>query len=136
MKNNQLYLSFLTIILWMGSNTLPAVAAEQTIELGKKGEISLSSETKVGDLTLPAGRYRLVHRVDGSNHFIHFEGLVPGNPYFRTSPTVKGHPGEVPCRVESVGRKVSQTALYTTPENGTTRLTKVEIAGENVAHIF
>ena len=136
MKTKLMYLSFLTIIVWMWSHGLPAVAAEQTMEMGKKGEVSLSSETKVGDLTLPAGRYRLGHRVDGSNHFIHFEGLTPGNPYFQTSSTVKGHPGEVPCRVESVGRKISQTALYTTQENGATRITKVEIAGENVAHLF
>ena len=135
MKTKLMYVSFLTIIVWMWSYSLPAVAAEQTMEMGKKGEVSLSSETKIGDLTLPAGRYRVGHRVDGSNHFIHFENLTSGNPRFRTL-TVKGHPGEVPCTVESVGRKISQTALYTTQENGVARISKVEIAGENVAHLF
>ena len=136
MKNNRIFLMLMTIIAWLGFHAVTLRAADQTIKVGKKGEVSLSSETKVGDLTLPPGRYQLGHRDEGSNHFLHFEALTPGNPYYRKTPTGKGHPGEVPCRVESVGRKISQTAIYLTQENGTARITKVEIAGENVAHLF
>ena len=49
---------------------------------------------------------------------------------------VKGHPGEVRCRLEHLKAKVKQTAVYTLIEGGVQRLSKVKIAGENVAHLF
>ena len=40
------------------------------------------------------------------------------------------------CKVEPLAKKVSQTAVYTTTEGTGSRVTKVEIGGENVVHVF
>ena len=110
---------------------------ESDIKVGKKGEVTFNSETKVGELTFIPGRYALQHRVDGADHFIHFTRLTGENPYHRSSPTFPtAHPGEVPCKLEPQPSKVSQTTIVTKKEDGENRVVRVLIAGENVAHLF
>ena len=48
----------------------------------------------------------------------------------------KAHPGETKCKIEPLSKKVSQTTVYTVDEGAFNRLTKVEVGGENVAHVF
>ena len=103
---------------------------------GKKGQITLRSETEVGDLVLKPGTYRVQHRVEGSDHVIHFEALTKGNPYYSTVAGVKGHPGEIKCRLEPLSGKVRHTAVYTRKDGDIYRVTKVEIGGESVAHLL
>ena len=140
MKHNRFLLSFCIVaasMLLYVARPPTAAGDEYAMKIGKNAEVTFSSETKVGDITLPPGRYRLQHRVEGSEHFIHFIALSRSNPYFRSGSTViKGHPGEVKCRVEPLAKAVSQTAIFTEQESGVSRITRVEIPGENVAHLF
>lgn len=118
--------------------TVAAAADQQAIKVGKKGEVMLSQETQVGDLTLKPGHYQMQHRVDGEDHMIHFTELkgIHRTPYYPSGPTGTAHPGEVKCRLEPMNAKASQTAVTMSTEGGMRRITKIEIAGENVAHVF
>lgn len=109
---------------------------EHALKVGKKGEVTFDHPTKVGDLTLPAGQYQLQHRVEGQDHLIHFVALGKTNPYYPTTPGVTGHPGEVKCRLEPLGKKAQSTTIWVNQEDDTYRLVKVEVGGENVAHLL
>lgn len=108
----------------------------QAVQLGRKAEITLGSDVQVGSLTLKAGRYVLQHRGVRSVHFLHFTELEKANPYHRITQGAKAHPGEVRCRLEPLPAKASRTAVYLSSEDGISRVTKVEIAGEYVAHLL
>jgi hypothetical protein len=98
----------------------------QQLKIGKTGQVSFSQPTKVGEVLLPAGSYRFVHRVAGDDHFVQFTQTSPGSRDF----------GEVKCQIEPRSKKVSQTAITTMDEGGVRRITRIEVAGENVTHVF
>lgn len=98
----------------------------QQLKVGKTGEISFTQPTKLGEVLLPAGSYRFVHRTAGDDHFVKFTGTKGKGREF----------GEVKCQIEPLSEKASQTAISTTDEGGTRRITRIEVRGENVAHVF
>lgn len=119
------------------SVTVATAADQQVIKVGKKGEVKFSQDTQVGDLTLKAGNYQMQHRVEGSDHMIHFTELKGGdNPYYPSGPTDKAHLGEVKCRLEAMSAKAKETRVTVSTEGGVRRITRIEIQGENVAHVF
>lgn len=128
----------LVVLLVLLAGTFAVAGESNSIKVGKKGDIMLSQETKVGDLTLKPGHYQIQHRVVGTDHMIHFTELkgMHSNPYYSTGPTGTAHPGEIKCRLEPMATKASQTAVYTEEEGGMRHITKIEIKGENVAHVF
>lgn len=124
-----------TLLLFAGA----AVAGENEhiLKVGKKGDVAFSKETQVGELTLRPGRYIFQHRTEREEHFVHFTEVIKASPYSGTGGGAeKAHPGEVKCRLEPLTKKVKETTLYYNREGGANRLTKAEVAGENVAHIF
>ena len=137
MMNRRFLLSLFVATATLSICTSAAIAQEHehALKVGKTGEVTFDKETMVGDLTLKPGRYKFQHRVEGSDHFVHFTEWTKGR-FSGESGTPKAHPGEEKCRLEPLSKKVSQTAIYTTSEGGVNRVTKVEVAGENVAHVF
>ena len=137
---NRWWLLSLVAIMASGlffSVTVAAAADQQVIKVGKKGEVMLSQETQVGDMTLKAGHYQMQHRVEGSDHMIHFTEIRGmHNPSAPGGPTSETHSGEVKCRLEPMDKKASQTAVTVSTEGGVRRITRIEIQGENVAHVF
>lgn len=129
-----LFAAMATLLFYTGS-AATAAEHEHALKVGKTGEVTFDKETKVGDITLKPGRYKLQHRVEGSDHFVHFTEWTKGG-YVGASGTPKAHPGEAKCRLEPLSKKVSRTAIYTVDEGAVSRLTKVEVGGENVAHLF
>lgn len=125
-----------TASMWYLGAVTGAVAAEHehTIKVGKTGEVRFDSEVRVGDMTLKPGRYKFQHRVEGSDHFVHFTEWTKQRLPEETG-TPKAHPGEVKCTLEPLNKKVSQTTIYSSTEGGN-HVIKVEVAGENVAHVF
>jgi hypothetical protein len=114
-----------------------AEKAEKTIKVGKTGDVTFGLEALVGDLRLKPGRYQIQHRTDGPDHFVHFTEVTKNLPYGQSGGTTAvAHPGEVKCRLEMLDHKVSATTVYTREEGAATRVTKVLIRGENVAHVF
>lgn len=111
--------------------------AEDMLKVGKQGDVEFAVETLVGEMRLNPGRYVLEHRVDGSDHFVHFtEVAKPVSPGAMGGGATKAHPGEVKCGLEPLEKKVKQTTVYTAKEGEARRVTKVLIRGENVAHVF
>ncbi len=129
-----LALSAAAVIFYTGA----AVASDHQHELkiGKTGDVTFSVMTKVGPMTFKPGRYKLQHRVNGTDHFIHFTEMSKTNPYNPESPTERGHPGEVKCDIEMADKKFSQTRLLFTKDGDALRLVRIEVAGENGAHIL
>ena len=128
-----LVLATMTCAMFSLASTVQA-ADDYPMKSGKMAEISLSSRTRAGNLVLPAGTYRIQHQVKGSNHFIDFTGLARSdhsNPGILT-----GYSGKAECRFDPLPDKVKRTAVGTTEENGVRRVTRIEIAGESVAHLF
>ena len=97
------------------------------LKAGKKGEVTFDAPTKVGESTLKPGTYTVQHRVEGEQHFVRFEPL---------GSSANNGSGEVQCKVEPQAERVPQTAVYTTSTDGGSRVTKVVIEGERVAHVF
>ena len=116
----------------------PHVPGEQALKVGKKGDVEFTVRTAVGDMMLAPGRYQLQHRVDGSDHFVHFTELTKDVPPHSKSGggAVKAHLGELKCRLEPLDKKASATRIYTRLEGDGARVTKVVVQGENAAHLF
>lgn len=138
MKHRRTWLLVVAALAWMlvlTSAFAKAAGKEHEMKVGKKGETTFDKETMVGDLTLKPGRYTFQHRVEGDDHFVHFTEVTKGVGYGGGS-APKSHPGEVKCRLETLPAKAGQTTLYYNDEGGVHRLTRIEVAGENVAHLF
>jgi hypothetical protein len=143
MRTRKLMLATLgCLLLW----TLAAAAApaqkEHALKVGKKGEITLTKQTKVGNMVLQPDTYVIQHRVSGDNHFVRFVELkqVEAQPInAEQSPytyTEADKAGELKCRVEPATGPIKETTAYTVIDGGVTRITKVEIKGEDVVHVF
>lgn len=135
-----IFASFCLLLLW----TVMAAAAPgqkaHVLKVGKKGEITLTQPTKVGDIVLQPDTYVVQHRVSGSDHFVRFIELKQVE-YTQTTEipytyTEQDKAGELTCRVEPAAGPIKETKVYTTNEGGGPRITKVAIKGENVLHVF
>ena len=116
--------------------TASAAEHEHALKVGKTGETTFSETTRVGALTFAPGKYKFQHRATDGQHFIHFTQMTSGHAYSGASSTEKAHPGEVQCEITPLDKKVSQTRLLFRSEGEGMRLVRVEVAGENVAHIL
>jgi hypothetical protein len=117
-------LAALVLVLSAGS----AIAANQNeVKASKKAEIVLSNPARVGDVVLPAGHYVFQHVVSAGQHFATFVG-----PAGTASTTSK----EIKCTNEVLSRKATRTSVEVENVGGIDKITRIEIAGENVAHIF
>lgn len=123
MRNTRWYLLLTAIGALFLFAGMTAAQHDQHIKVGKQGATTFKTTVKVGDLTLQPGRYTFKHRADGMDHFVSF-----------TSP--KGDVREVKCDVEPLGKKAPDTAIYLRDEQGVTRVARIVVAGENVAHVF
>lgn len=52
---------------------LTALAADPGFGIGKTRNITFSSATKVGDMVLPAGEYKVQHLLEGETHLLVFK---------------------------------------------------------------
>ena len=154
--------SVLKLSLWFAVVTLvvmnggPPLGAAQhphqttTVAVGDHNdEITLTSTTRIADTTLKPGRYYIDHRVEGTTqprrvvaHYIHFTEITPEVSQRRQaarralSGSPVAHPGDIECTVEALKKPASKTTIITSDEGGVRRITRIEIAGENVAHVF
>jgi hypothetical protein len=114
----------LILALFAGS----AIAANQNeVKASKKAEIVLYKTAQVGDVVLPPGHYVFQHLVSAGQHMATFVG-----PEGTASTASK----EIKCTNEPLNRKVTQTSVVVENVGGVDKITRIEIAGETVAHIF
>jgi hypothetical protein len=127
-------------MLWVATAAAAPKGKEHGLKVGKKGEITLTEPTKVGDIVLQPDTYVVQHRVSSGNHFVRFVELKQVE-YTQTTEipytyTEQDKAGEMKCRVEPATAPIKETEVYTTSEGGTLRITKVAIKGEDVVHVF
>ena len=139
-------------LMLIGGGVLIAAQHEHKTEalaVGQKGDVTFTTETTIAGITLKPGRYYIEHRVEGTvqprrvaGHYVHFTEVTPEESLKRQAARdaireyTVAHPGEIPCELEALKKKASKTTVFTTTENGIRRITRIEIAGEVVAHVF
>lgn len=140
------------LLLGGSALTLTAMQAEHKttqLAVGQKGDITFTTKTMIAGITLKPGRYYIEHRVEGTvqprrvvGHYVHFTEVTPEQHQKRQAARdaigeyTVAHPGEIECKLEALTKKAPKTTVFTTTENGIRRITRIEIAGEDVAHIF
>ena len=118
-----------------GGNTAAAQHDEMT-RLGKKGELSISSPTRVGDAMLEPGMYRVQHLVEGEDHLVVFSKLPHPRPGYQSSGTGK-EVARVKCRLEPLGEKAKHSGMrFGTNAAGEATIEEVHVKGEDVRHVF
>lgn len=131
---------FVLSMLWTATAAAAPGQKAHPLKVGRKGEISLTQVTKVGDIVLQPDTYVVQHRASGGDHFVRFVELkeVEAQPTTEIpyTYTEQDKVGELKCRVEPATGKIKQTKVYTVNENGTLRITMVAIKGEDVWHVF
>lgn len=131
------------VLLWTISAAAAPGEKDKALKTGNKGEITLNQPTKVGETTLQPDTYVVQHRVSGNDHFVRFIQMKKLQA-LNTAPesmgwytyTAEDNVGEIKCRVEPAGATAESTTVTVNDENGSPRITKVTIKGENVVHIF
>ena len=128
----------LAIILVLVAVTGAAAAnAAKKIKVGKTGAITLKTPTNIGAFTLAPGRYLVQHRVVGSDHRIHFTLLKENlSAWARARSGTIEVPDEVSCRLEAMNKRARQTIVFTEQESTARRINRIEIKGEDAAHVF
>lgn len=138
--------------LLLGVGALTAAQQEhktKELAIGPTGEVTLTTETRIADITLKPGRYYIDHRVEGtlqprrvSGHYVHFTEMTAQEHQKRQGARnaigeyTVAHPGEIQCVLEALTKKAAKTTVFAATENGVNRITRIEITGEDVAHVF
>jgi hypothetical protein len=141
MKTRTLKLAGLSfLLLWAVAATAAPGQKEHGLKVGKKGEITLTQQTKVGDTVLQPDTYVVQHRTSGGDHFVRFVELkqVESQPSTELpyTYTEQDKVGEIKCNPQPATGPINETTVYTVIENGMQRITKVEIKGEDVVHVL
>ena len=126
----------ITMFLLLVGFALTVVASDNVIKVGKKGDIQISQDTKIGDVTLKPGHYQIQHRVSGSDHFVQFTAFKGHDSVRSWGPASPQDAGQIKCQIEPLASKAKTTEVLTVDDAGTRRITRVVIQGENVAHVF
>jgi hypothetical protein len=133
-------MAVMTTAILLLSVTVASAADEQVIKVGKKGDVVFQQPTQIGDTTLPPGHYVFQHRVSGDQHFVKFVGAkeMEHSGSTMTAPMQVGPrtTEEIKCTVEPLAQKVKHTSIYSDTGSGVRKVTRIEVAGENVAHVF
>ena len=120
-------------MLLVAAGPIGAAQDDQVTKIGKKGQVTFSSEAKVGDLTLMPGQYTVQCRREGPEHIMRFT-RTGGSTTRGGGPAVDK--GEVKCKKELLPSKVAAGSLHTHKDGDVVRVTRIEISGEKVAHLF
>ena len=101
---------------------------------GKTGNLTLAAATQVGNVVLPAGNYEVRHVASPTGHFMEFVRVTEWNLGYEGTPTYTDREvvAKVNCNMQSLNAKAGKTVI----EKEGSRLARLEIKGENVAHNF
>ncbi len=115
------------------------VFAQDTVAVGKKGEVELTTETRVGSTVLKPGHYQFQQvAVDGQHYLVVRSRSTVRRGATHDAGGVGAEVARVPCRLVATpqGTKTKDTALHTTTEpDGVRRVTRIDIRGEKEGHV-
>lgn len=100
----------------------------------KTGYLALTAPAQVGSVVLPAGNYEVTHRFSPTGHFTEFARITEWNLGYEGSPTYRERKvvANVDCTMQPLSAKVGKTVI----EKDGSRIARLEIKGESVAHNF
>jgi hypothetical protein len=101
------------------------VSAEEPMVNWKSKNLTLSSDTRVGTVVLPAGDYKLKHEMEGTNHILVFKSQAKGKETFR-----------VICGMQPLDQKAARDEQHFRTENGNKVLTSLIFEGDRYTHTF
>jgi hypothetical protein len=110
--------------------------AGEKLMIGKQGTVSLSTDTKFGDTVLKPGEYVVQHAVEGEGHIFTFVNVATYTSTQAENPSSTGNAYAAKCSIEPLQAKVRRTTVTTVPDGAGRRITRIEIKGETVAHVF
>ena len=130
------------VVLMALALIVPVAFAQSTVSVGKKGDVELLAQTRVGSTVLKPGHYRFQHEsVDGQHYLVvraQSSAQLRGGQHYAGA--TKDEVARVPCRMVAArpdGREISETALHTMKdEDGIARVTQINIGGETEGHII
>jgi hypothetical protein len=118
---------------------VPLAFAQEPVAMGKRANVELSAETRVGSAILKPGHYQLQHQfIDGQHYLVVRAQSSVRRPDTGThwAGATTGEVARVVCRVVSTDKKQRETALVTsTDADGTPRVTQIAIRGEHGSHV-
>lgn len=131
--------SIFTAVLLLAGGTLAVAAGHDShnaIRVGKGATIQVSEPTQIGDLVLKPGTYSVKYKTVGDQHSMEVAMIADAaaSPY--SYATSYKRLGEVKCQIEPVARKNQRTLVYADNTGGVRHVTKLEVGGETVAHLF
>lgn len=119
------------------NNAITAPAAVNAQIVGKQGWITLNADTQFGAAVLKPGTYYLQHQANEASHAVAFQRV--GDPdlalQYSDEGTV-GSPITAQCKIQSLPARVKHTTIATVSDGPARRIARIEIKGENVAHVF
>lgn len=100
----------------------------RTFTVGKKGDVNIREDVKVGGDVLKRGKYMFEHRVDGERHVIVLTGIVKKD----IAPPVY----EIPTRTVP-SREMAKKSVFVATElaDHSLRVGVVHVAGEPLDHV-
>ena len=118
----------------------PLAFAQETVAVGKKGEVEFTTDARVGSTVLKPGHYQFQHQaVDGQHYLVVRSRSTVKSPRTRHyAGAVGDEVARVPCRLVDNLRaaKIRDTALHVKTEaDGTRTVTRIDIRGEKEGHI-
>lgn len=119
----------------------PLAFAQDTVAIGKKGEVELRGEARIGTTILKPGHYQFQHQsIDGQHYLVvRVQSTVRSSGGTHYAGAAGDEVARVPCRLvpTPTDRKIAQTALYTKKEtDGIVRITQINIRGEKEGHVI
>jgi hypothetical protein len=101
---------------------------------GKTGSFTLAGPAQVGSIVLPAGNYEVRHVALPTGHAMEFARITTWNLGYEGTPTYTEREvvATVNCNMQALNVKAGKTVF----EKEGSRIARLEIKGENVAHTF
>lgn len=113
---------------------LASLAVAQQQQHGKTAHLTLKAPAQVGTFTLPAGHYQITHHNSPTGHYMEFARVTEENLDYEGSPTY--YEREVVANVYCTMQPLSSKVRKSTIEKDGSRIARLEIKGEKVAHKF
>lgn len=101
---------------------------------GNTGNFTLTAPAEVASVVLPAGNYEVKHVISPAGHFMEFARIIEWNLGFEGSPTYYDRTvvAVVNCTMQPLTATVGKTVI----EKRGSRIARLEIKGENIAHVL
>ena len=101
-----------------------AFAADPTFGVGKTRNITFNNDLKVGDKVLPAGEYKVLHLMEGTEHTLVFKSLMNVEKV------------RVKCNMVQLNKKADETFAEYKTVGSDHILAAIVFRGDNFRHEF